>query len=48
MKALQTSGANGQENFFFECSSKLLKALKPELYLAQVAFEMAEFRTWEN
>jgi len=48
MKAHQISGDRGQLNFFPACSSKLEKALKPELYLAHVEAATEELRIKEN
>jgi hypothetical protein len=48
MKDLQTSLDIGQENFLPVVSSKSLKALKPELYLAHVDRAIAEFTSSEN
>jgi hypothetical protein len=47
MKDIQTSLDSGQEYFLPVASSKSLKALKPELYLAHVDRAIAEFTSSE-
>jgi hypothetical protein len=48
MKDLHTSLDKGQEYFLPEADSKVQKAWKPELYLAQVDRAIAEFKSSEN